>query len=204
MSLWEERCNDVVKNIPLKVKEPTLLIISNIKTFGFEMYRQHGNSKHFKDILRVLRSSKNCTKDTKSIIHHFIEFCLQDSVSERIMLLNWKLLANLGINSRNSLLDTFLDELNIHKQNIAHQNDIIVLEKTKDNVIDELEHFKKEFAIISIERDRFRSQYLKLKHDFDVLQESNSQLIAKLSKCEHLEETNHTLLAIISNLSSKN
>ena len=209
MSLWEERCNDVVHHLDPKKKLQTLHIISHIKPFLFEMYRQHGQSPHFKQIIDVLRSSKNCTKDTKPIISVFIDFCVDDAFCDfnpdkyhHHVLIHWKLLSNLGQNSRSLLLDTFRDELDIHKQSIAHQNDIVVLEKTKDHVVDELDKSKKQLSIMTIERDRFRSQYLKLKQEFDSIKESNIQLHAKLSKCEHFEETNKTLLAIISNISS--
>ena len=215
-SSWKDICEQYTKNVGNRQQVMSELII-NLEPYMLEKYSQYGDSHEYECIKNVLKDRKNCTEDIKEIVCNFITYCVGDTfknITDNNKLLiqikkKWRLYVDCS--HRNELFKHIDTIIETKRNNIVAQNDIIELEKSKEQLKDELYVSKKEIAVLKIENENFRQKNNKLRTEIDECNTTSienshlTQNIKHLNKqLEDMKNTNKALMNILSNLTQHN
>lgn len=126
----------------------------------------------FDKTYKVLKDRTNFSmqiaSDTQKIIKEFIHACC-DIIELNEIKKIWKEFTNKDNVDRRELFAQINFLIQAKKNNIASQNDIVQLERTKEHMNEELNNLRKEIAILKNQNDNLRAEKERSKTEWDKL-----------------------------------
>ena len=213
---WKTICEQQQFTDP---NEPELRnIILKLKPYLFKIFEEC-SAEDFKKIRHTLLDKKNITVKIKHIVFEFVRYCVEDTDDWNE---NWndvkyknKWLKFANCAQREKIFKAIDVLITSKKQTISQQNNIVQLEKTKEQLEKELDESKKELSLFIVEKHKLMKMIDKLKKDFDDDKHKNTELYSNhkhilenfnnlQNEYKETKNINKQLMNVIQNLSSAN
>ena len=188
---WNEICEQ--QQFTDSTKPELKQIILKVNPYMFKLFEEC-NEVDYNKIRHVLSDQKNMTTKIKHVMIDFVKFCVEDrddwneNWTEGKYKHHWLKFANCA--QRDKIFKAVDQLVDARKQQISQRNDIVQLEKTKEQLEKELDDTKKELSLGTVEKQKFMKMVEKLKKDFDDEKQENIELS---SNHKHLLEKYNNL-----------